>query len=86
MADTPRKPTIMIDVTTHEWARGAIIGVTLTVDYIGGTARVSIQEFPPLSDAEFQRAVREKLVQLADALREAEQSPQGIFWHHRERR
>ena len=87
MTGVARKPTITVDLTHHEGTRGPITGLAMTVDYNGGQmATVSIWELPAVSDAELERVVRDRLVQLADALREAAQSPQGIFWHPRERR
>jgi hypothetical protein len=74
------KPTIMVDVTYHDQTPGPVTGIGLTVDYTGGISTVSLLDFPPLSDEDLQRAVREKLVQLADALKEG-----TILWHPRNR-
>ncbi len=72
--------------TLHERTRGPVTGLGLTIDYAGGMARISMPDFPALREGgEFERATRNKLMGLADAIREAAQSPDGIFWHHRER-
>lgn len=81
-----RKPAITVDATLHERTRGPVTGLGLTIDYAGGMARISMPDFPALREGgEFERATRNKLMGLADAIREAAQSPDGIFWHHRER-
>jgi hypothetical protein len=78
-----RKPTVCIDVTHHDVPRGHVTGFNFTVDYAEGQASVTMLDFPPLSEAELERAFRQRLLDLAKALQDVGQSSQGVFWHHR---
>jgi hypothetical protein len=82
--NSKRKPTAIVDVYDLDKSRGKIIGITFTLDYEGGTARVSVPVSPPLSGELLPDALRPQFRQIAEALLEVEQAPQRILWHHQE--
>ena len=82
--NSKRKPTAIVDVYNLDKSRGKITGITFTLDYEGGTARVSVPVSPPLSGELLPDALRPQFRQIAEALLEVEQAPQRILWHHQE--
>jgi hypothetical protein len=75
-----RHPTVTVDQIRHDSIRGTVADVELTVDYAGGMVAISMPEFPAIPDVQLEREVRDRLTELADAIREAAHSPSGIVW------
>lgn len=82
------KPCVYVNHTHHDLDRsgGAMTGISFRVDYTRGQAEVLILEAPGLSEQERLAAFRDELRRLGEALLEAAQSPQAIFWHPPPRR
>jgi hypothetical protein len=70
--------TIYIKATHHDPAAPELTGLNFTIKYGHATALVSIQEMPPLLFQDRLAAYQAAIEDLAGALLEAAQNPQGI--------
>jgi hypothetical protein len=70
--------TIFIKATHHEPGSADLTGLNLTIKYGHATALVSIEGMPPVPFQDRLAAYQATIEDLAMALLEAAQSPQGI--------
>jgi hypothetical protein len=70
--------TVYIKATHHSPESSDLTGLNFTIEYGRATALVSIQEMPPVQFQDRLAAYRATLEDLAKALLEAAQNPQGI--------
>lgn len=78
----------MAEIFVHLEHRGgggkAVTGVAFTIKYADTEATISILEFDPVSPDKRDDALRQRLRDLADALRGTGPSSPSISWHPRD--